>query len=265
VLHRILDRVPVNDVAHGFVPGRSALTGAWDHVQARTVVRFDLEAFFASIPASRVYGRFRILGYAEPVAHVLTGLTTHVTPLLVLRTMPDGGTADELFRLRRNLSQAHLPQGAPTSPALANLCAHGLDRRLEGLARAVGATFTRYADDLTFSSVFGLDPTALAGSVRRIAEEEGFLLNPAKTRVRGQGTRQLVTGLVVNERPNVPREEFDRLKAVLHNCVVHGPESQNRAAHPDFRAHLEGRVGRVEFVNPAKGQRLRRSFEQIPW
>jgi RNA-directed DNA polymerase len=265
VLHEILDRVPAHDVAHGFVPGRSALTGAWDHVQARTVARFDLEGFFASIPASRVYGRFRLMGYAEPVAHVLTGLTTHVTPLTVLRTMPDGGAADARFRLRRNLSQAHLPQGAPTSPALANLCAHAVDRRLDGLARAVGATFTRYADDLTFSSTAGLDPTALARSVSRIVADEGFVLNPAKTRTRGRGARQLVTGLVVNDHPNVPRDEFDRLKAVLHNCVVHGAASQNRAAHPDFRAHLEGRVSRVEFVNPAKGQRLRRSFERIPW
>lgn len=265
LLHRVLARFPVHDAAHGFVPGRSALTGAWDHVQARTVVRFDLEGFFAAVPAARVFGLFRQTGYAEPVAHVLTGLVTHVTPFTVLRTMPAGGSPDERHRLRRNLSRAHLPQGAPTSPALANLVALGLDRRLAGWARATGATYTRYADDLTFSSIDGIDPRRLERAVAGIAEDEGFRLNLAKTRVRGAGARQLVTGLVVNERPNVPREEFDRLKAVLHNCVQHGPDGQNREGHPDFRAHLQGRVARVEAVNPAKGRRLRSSLDAIAW
>nr|WP_246315317.1 reverse transcriptase family protein [Kineococcus aurantiacus] len=265
VLHEVLDRFPVHDAAHGFVPGRSPVTGAWDHVLARTVVRFDLEGFFASVPAARVHGTFRSTGYPEPVAHLLTGLVTHVTPLRDLRAMPDGGSAEARHRLRRNLSHAHLPQGAPTSPALANLCARGLDARLDGLARVLGATFTRYADDLTFSSTTGLDPVRLHRAVRAVVADEGFTLNPAKTRVRGAGSRQVVTGLVVNERPNVPREEFDRLKAVLHNCVRHGPTSQDREGHRDFRAHLLARVARVESVNPAKGRRLRRSFEQIAW
>jgi hypothetical protein len=265
VLHEVLARFPVHDAAHGFVPGRSPLTGAWDHVLARTVVRFDLEGFFASVVAGRVFGVFRQTGYPEPVAHLLTGLTTHVTPLAVLREMPEGGAGDERHRLRRHLSRAHLPQGAPTSPALANLVALGLDRRLAGLARSLGATCTRYADDLTFSSVDGLDPDRLHRAVARIAADEGFRLNEAKTRVRGSGARQVVTGLVVNERPNVPREEFDRLKATLHNCVRHGPDGQNRDGHPDFRAHLLGRVARVESVNPAKGRRLRSSFDAIAW
>ncbi|WP_432541547.1 reverse transcriptase family protein [Kineococcus sp. SYSU DK002] len=265
VLREVLDRFEVHDAVHGFTAGRSALTGAREHVGARTVVRFDLEGFFASVPASAVHGCFRSTGYPEPVAHLLTGLVTHVTPWRDLRTMPDGGSPEERFRLRRNLSRAHLPQGAPTSPALANLCARGLDRRLAGLARSVGATFTRYADDLTFSSPTGLHPDRLRRAVEAVVTDEGFTLNPAKTRVRGAGSRQVVTGLVVNERPNVPREEFDRLKAVLHNCVQHGPGTQDRDGHPDFRAHLLARVSRVEHVNPAKGRRLRRSFERIRW
>ncbi|MEZ0164821.1 reverse transcriptase family protein [Kineococcus sp. LSe6-4] len=265
VLHRVLARFPVHEAAHGFVPGRSPLTGAAQHVRARTVVRFDLEGFFTAVPAGRVFGVFRQGGYPEPVAHVLTGLLTHVTPLTVLRAMPAGGSGDERYRLRRNLSRAHLPQGAPTSPALANLVALGLDRRLAGWARAAGLTYTRYADDLTFSCADGLDPRRLQRAVAAIAADEGFALNPAKTRVRGAGARQLVTGLVVNEHPNVPREEFDRLKAVLHHCVRHGPDGQDREGHPDFRAHLLGRIARVEAVNPAKGRRLRERFDAIAW
>ena len=80
-----------------------------------------------------------------------------------------------------------------------------------------------------------------------------------------QGVRQYLAGLVANERINVPRPDFDRLKAILTNCARLGPASQNRQGHPNFRAHLEGRVAFVESVNPQKGVRLRRLFESIDW
>ena len=86
-----------------------------------------------------------------------------------------------------------------------------------------------------------------------------------KTRIMRQGVRQHLAGLVANQRMNVIRADFDRLKAILTNCVRLGPESQNRDDHPSFRSHLEGRVGFVEMVNPARGKRLRAIFEQIPW
>jgi hypothetical protein len=95
--------------------------------------------------------------------------------------------------------------------------------------------------------------------------EEGFPVQHRKTRVMLQGVRQHLAGLVANQRINVRRTDFDRLKATLTNCVRLGPESQNREAHPSFRAHLEGRVGFVESVNPAKGKRLRTIFERIRW
>ena len=80
-----------------------------------------------------------------------------------------------------------------------------------------------------------------------------------------RGVRQRLAGVVANERLNVMRADFDRLKATLTNCVRHGPESQNRDAHPSYRAHLEGRVGFVESINPAKGKRLRAILERIEW
>jgi hypothetical protein len=80
-----------------------------------------------------------------------------------------------------------------------------------------------------------------------------------------QGVRQYLTGLVANQRVNVVRADFDRLKAILHNCVRFGPASQNRDNHADFRAHLIGRLNFVEMINPEKGARLRRTFEQILW
>lgn len=267
LLREVLNGVPVHPAAHGFVAGRSAVTGASAHTGAPVVARFDLSSFFATVTAPNVYGRFRGLGYPEAVAHALTGLTTHRAPVHVLSAMPPGGSPGDRTAVRLWWSAAHLPQGAPTSPALANLCAAGLDRRLAGLARALDATFTRYADDLTFSGGTALRDGSqrLERAVVAIAAEEGFTVNPAKTVLRGAGSRQVVTGIVVNERPNVARDEFDRLKALLHNCVVHGPGTQDRQGHPDFRGHLAGRVGWFEAVNPEKARRLRERFDAIVW
>lgn len=265
LLRAVLRPVPVHPAAHGFVPGRSAVTGARRHTGAAVVVRFDLAAFFATVTAPAVYGRFRALGYPEAVAHALTGLTTHRTPVHVLSGLPPGGSPADRTAARLWWSAAHLPQGAPTSPALANLCATGLDRRLTGLARALDATCTRYADDLTFSGGPALAAGRLERAVAAIAADEGFTLNPAKTLVRGAGARQVVTGIVVNDHPAVPREEFDRFKALLHNCVVHGPRTQDREGHRDFRGHLAGRLGWFEAVDPVRARRLRERFDAIAW
>jgi hypothetical protein len=99
--------------------------------------------------------------------------------------------------------------------------------------------------------------------VAAVLLEEGVAAHYRKTRIMRQGVRQHLAGLVANRRVNVRRSDFDQLKAILTNCTRHGPETQNRAEHPQFRLHLEGRVGFVEMVNPEKGKRLRRIFEQI--
>ena len=90
-------------------------------------------------------------------------------------------------------------------------------------------------------------------------------MNHRKTRVMRQGVRQYLAGLVANQRVNIVRADFDRLKATLTNCVRLGPETQNRDAHPSFRSHLHGRVGFVEMINPVKGKRLRAIFDRICW
>jgi hypothetical protein len=101
--------------------------------------------------------------------------------------------------------------------------------------------------------------------VGAIALEEGYRLNHRKTRVMAAGQRQELCGLVINRRPNVPRAEYDSLKALLFNAGRLGPDSQNRDGHPHFRAHLEGRVAWVASIHPARGARLRALFERIAW
>jgi hypothetical protein len=271
LLHEILDRVPVHDAAHGFVAGRSVHTYAAPHVGRDIVVHLDLEAFFASITAGRVFGVLRTAGYPEAVAHCLTGLVTTVVPQTVRSAAPEALRDNDISTRRRLLTQLatpHLPQGSPTSPALANLVAYLLDARLARLARMSDAAYTRYADDLAFS-LSGPDAARrarrLVDKARSVVRAEGFLVNESKTRLTRNSQRQRLCGVVVNERAGVTRRDRDELRALLHNCELHGPESQNRGQHSDFRAHLTGRVAWVSAVNPQQGERLRAQLDQISW
>jgi len=272
ILAGILDKIPAHPAAHGFLRGRSIKTFVAPHVGQRVVLRMDLQDFFPSIAGARIQALFRTMGYPESVANLLGGICTNVTPADVWKAAARReGALDipalQLREARALYSRPHLPQGAPTSPALANLCAYRVDCRLAGLAKAVGAEYTRYADDLAFSGgeAFARCVERFATHVAAILQEEGFRVHHRKTRVMRQGVRQHLAGLVANRRMNVMRADFDRLKAILTNCVRLGPNSQNRDAHPYFRAHLEGRVGFVEAINPGKGRRLRAVFEQIKW
>jgi hypothetical protein len=131
----------------------------------------------------------------------------------------------------------------------------------------MGAVYSRYADDLVFSGGAILERAMdrFHVQVAAIALEEGFRVNTRKTRMMRAGTRQQVTGIVVNRHPNVGRQEFDNLKATLTNCVRHGPASQNREGRADFRAYLGGRVSYVAMVNQARGQRLKLLMDKIRW
>lgn len=270
LLHEILDHIPAHDAAHGFTRGRSVITHADRHCGRRAVLRLDLKDFFASITAARVYGIFRTVGYTPAVAHVLTGLGTNTTPQAVWRAVPsatDPRLIQPQFWLGRQLATPHLPQGAPTSPALANLAAFGLDRRLTGLAASHGFGYSRYADDLTFSASGGrraLD-SGFQRLVARIARAEGFALNEAKSALRSAAGRQTVCGVVVNVRPNIVRAEYDQLKAILHNTARHGPHTQNRAGVADLQAHLRGRIAWVSSLHPERGEKLRQRYAQIDW
>lgn len=271
LLREILERIPVHPAAHGFRRGHSALTYASAHTHRRVVVHLDLEDFFVSVTAGRVFAVFRRCGYPEPVAHLLTGLVTNSVPAAVRSAAPPPASPAPRVahhRMGRRLASPHLPQGAPTSPVLANLAAFRLDRRLTGLAAATGTTYLRYADDLAFSAASphgSADVRRLVELVARIASEEGFGINPAKTTVRRSGQRQRLAGVVVNDGPNVDRRQYETLKATIHNAARHGPAAQNRASHPNFREHLLGRISWVAHLNPTRGERLRAAFSHIDW
>ena len=185
ILRAILDRIPAHGAAHGFCHGRSIVTAAEPHRGQEVVIRIDLETFFTTVSAGRVYGLFRLAGYPEPVAHTLTGLCTTITPTAVLRDAPTAPPygVDKRRRMLQALREPHLPQGSPTSPALANLIAYGLDRRLSGLAAKLDATYTRYADDLIFSGPhdLGRRSESVVALVRTIAADEGFRVHEGES------------------------------------------------------------------------------------
>jgi hypothetical protein len=261
VARRVLARIPVHPAAHGYVRGRSPHTLAAEHAGREMVVRVDVEGFFTRIGPARIAGLFRAAGYPAAVAQVLAGMLVTSTPRAVLRRAP-GPPGETRRRLLDRLALPHLPQGPPSSPAVANLLAHALDRRLAGLAAAVGARYGRYADDLVFSGA-ALPVHGLVRRASAIAAEEGFTLRPDKTRIMPAHHRQRVTGLVVNASPAPSRREYDELRALLHNCARTGPEAQNREAHPAFREHLLGRIAWVGAGRPARQARLTALFGAI--
>lgn len=214
ILRNIVERLPIHGAAHGFVPARSILTNAQVHTNSEIVVRIDLKSFFPTVTLRRVRGVFRKAGYREQIATLLALLCTE-SPREVVEH--EGKT----FYVA--LGPRCLPQGAPTSPGITNALCLRLDQRLTGLATKLGWRYTRYADDLTFSLPVGhAGPPRLGGlmgGVARIVEAEGFVIHPDKTVISRAGSRQKVTGLVVNGElgPRVPRKLRRQLRAALHN------------------------------------------------
>ncbi|MCA8919733.1 MAG: RNA-directed DNA polymerase [Planctomycetes bacterium] len=252
---KLIRRLPLNPAAHGFRRSHDVLSGASVHVARSVVISVDIEAFFPSLTFRRVSGFLRSIGYSRGIATALANLMT-IRPCNVAGI---GRTADTRY--------PQLPQGAPTSPGIANAICWRMDKRLSALARKFGGDYTRYADDLTFS---GFDEMAkgagrLLQLVRKIVKTEGLALNEKKTRIMRKGRQQRVTGVVVNQQTNVSRREFDKLKAILHNCIKHGPGGQNRESVPDFKEHLRGRIAHISHIGPERGRKLKAMFDQIRW
>jgi RNA-directed DNA polymerase len=267
ILREILDAIPVHDAAHGFRHRRSIVSCVQGHVGQALVLRMDVADFFPSIAQSRVVGLLMWVGYPEEVARTIGAICTNDTPPHVLDFNPLPLSYQQRRRWDETFRRPHLPQGAPTSPVLANLCAYRLDARLTGLARSADATYTRYADDLIFSGgeSFRRGVRRFRIYVHSVVLEEGFRIVEQKSRIMPRGVRQHAVGIVLNDHPNTPRNQFELLKAILHNAAKFGPQSQNRERHPDFRAHLSGSVAHVETVNPARGRKLRLLFNRINW
>lgn len=265
MLSHVVERLPVHGAAHGFIAGRSILTNARAHQGADVVVKMDIQDFFPSVTWPRVKGLLRKGGLPESTATLLALMATEA-PREVVEFR-----GQTLYVAKGPRS---LPQGAPTSPAVTNALCLRLDKRLAALARRLSFTYTRYADDLTFSWRKASVPKAkrgpdapvavLCARVKEILEAEGFRLHPDKTRVARKGRRQRVTGLVVNEAPEgvpaarVPREVVRQLRAAIHNREQGRPGRKGESL-----AQLKGMAAFIHMTDPAKGRAFLERIEHL--
>jgi retron-type reverse transcriptase len=254
VLDELVARIPVTASAHGFVRGRSIVSNAEPHTGKGVVLNLDLKDFFPSVTYPRVRGALIAHGYPFAVASALALLCTEYD------REPYEHEGVKFFI---SVGPRHLVQGAPTSPALANLVAWRLDKRLTGMASARGYAYTRYADDLTFSGDNEAALAAVRVLAQKIIHDEHFAPNVKKTRIAKQSARQMVTGLVVNDSVATPRKLRKHLRAILHNAETTGLAAQNREERRDYAAYLQGLIAHVHNASPTHAAKLRGALAKV--
>lgn len=216
----ILSRVELHEPCHGFVPGRGIITNATPHLAKQTVLKIDIKDFFHSIPLRRVVASFLELGYPPNVS---------------------------VYLARLCCQHACLPQGGATSPTLSNIISRRLDRRLLGLAKTRNLTYTRYADDITFSG------TQISGHFLMIAErvlnEEGFCVNREKTRFCRSSGKRIVTGLsVASDKLRVPRQYKREVRKKVFYILKYGYFSHVGKLKIRDPFYLDSLLGQLNFI-----------------
>lgn len=214
----------------GFTEERSVVTNALIHTGHHYVFNIDLENFFPSIPQARVWARIQLPPFSFPreVANVVAGLCCHTN-------------ADKTGNV--------LPQGAATSPLLTNAICDKLDRRMRGIAKRFGLHYSRYADDMSFSSMHNVyqEGSEFRMEIKRLIEEQGFKMNDKKTRLHRDGKRQEVTGLTVNQHVNVTRKYVHDIRWILH-CWEKDGYGKAYALFYDYYKRTKGYIKKGEPV-----------------
>ena len=258
VLENLISKVPLHEAAHGFRPDHSIISNATPHQESDLVINLDLKDFFPNITLPRVIGLFKSLGYSPSISTILALICTEPP---VQDAKLDGETWHVATSVR------HLPQGAPTSPTITNLLCRRLDARLTGIAKKHQFTYTRYADDLTFSAKGYQRREAsrkLLWHVRKVIEEEGFIIHPDKLRSMGRGRRQEVTGLTVNKTTGVPREDIRAFRSLLHRLDKNGPQKCTwRGASDRILAKVHGYSSYLHMVDAERYAPLSQKAETL--
>lgn len=269
----ILLRQPVHPASMAFAPKCGPLQNATTHTRARWLVKLDITNFFESVSERQVYRVFRGAGYCALMAFQFTRLCTRVSSSSLKykkrRWKTRGEARYSVFGRNR---MGHLPQGAPTSPMLANLVCCTLDRELEACAEEFGCAYSRYADDVAFSGD-SLDRQVAAELIRRssvILGRYGFCRNRQKTHVATPGSRRIVTGLLVDgEEPKLTREFRELIEVHLYHARTKGITEhclwRKFRSLVGFKAHLDGLITYAEHVDPSFGAKCRSRFDALPW
>jgi hypothetical protein len=218
------------DCVCGFVPGRSIVTNAEKHTNKKFVINLDIKDFFSSITLEKIN---RFLSHKPFSLHRNGYINVIITAL---------STKDNV-----------LPQGAPTSPILSNIVLKNLDYALVMIAKKYKLRYSRYADDLTFSGNGEIDYNSFVNTINQKLIKHGFTLNKNKSRIQYYWQRQLVTGLVVNEKVNVKAEFLSVTRSMLYNWENYGFEKASKKFNEQRRPgdgvfFINVLRGRIDFI-----------------
>lgn len=246
LLDEVFSQIPNHLSSHAYQRGNSIVQCASKHLGARWLVKFDLHDFFGTIEERRVYNLLLSLGYTRLLSFEIARICTRLSG-----SRTDGYQNFERYRTIPSYVVGHqgvLPQGAPTSGALANAIASPLDEKLQNVALSKGMAYTRYSDDLTFSAGPRFDrgqATALIAQVRNIVQDQRFLLHDKKTRIIPPGARPVVLGLLVDSHSVRLRPEYKR-RLTVHIRGVQNNGLENHTTHRGFQSifsfvnHIDG-------------------------
>jgi retron-type reverse transcriptase len=246
ILEKLLYQIPDHESSVGFQPGINIAHNAKVHAGADVVVSIDLQDFFPTVTAPRVFGALKSVGFQKRMAGIITALCTW---------------------------QGALPQGAPTSPRLANMVCYRMDNKIRSYLNRIGWRYTRYADDITMSFRQSDKPDFVLKSVdgivsviRRIIKEEAFQVNENKTKIMRRGRRQWVTGLVANQQPNILKGKFKQVRAAIHKASMLGLQQaaiERGISQVKYAQWVSGNIAFFHMVNPEKTAAMKSQWEEV--
>lgn len=271
LLYNILEHYDLSPNCTGFRKGKSIKHNALPHVNAQLILKVDLLRFFDSIEEKRVFGCFKTMGYNGNLALDFARLCTvqhdknYWDNLQVYEI-------DQLFGNNINFRSRVLPQGAPTSPALANIIASKMDKRFAELGVKLNFAYTRYADDLTFS-IKGDGKLPTLSVIKKIISDEGFILNERKTRYSKRGKPQYVTGLTVSNGVNINKRYRKEIERHIFFCRKFGVEAhltRNKKTlfgfnTISFHDWLFGHLCYIKSVNEKAYEKMFEEYKKVNW
>ncbi|MGX7345450.1 reverse transcriptase domain-containing protein [Acetobacter pasteurianus] len=272
---QILSKLAVHRASFAFAPKSSIKKCAQQHCGARWLIKLDISDFFGSINEIQVYRVFLKAGYAPLVAFELTRICTYAPPgnkrydraeWLAWRAY------NKIFDYE-SFNIGYLPQGAPTSPMLSNLIMWDFDKKISLLATKAGLTYTRYSDDLTFSTRNDFDRTRAVALIREVAfclRGVGLSINNSKTKIVPPGARKVVLGLLVDgSKPRLTRKFRDHLRQHVYYLEKFGPEAHRNARKFDsvsgMYRHIRGLIDFSKSIDDVFAAEMRAKFDNVQW
>ncbi len=229
ILVNILNKLRVSSSCKGFEKGSSTADNVKPHKGATAILTLDLKDFFLTIKRNQIYSIFKTIGYNTIISAILTKLCTF---------------------------EGALPQGSPCSPKLANLSAWTLDIRIQGYVGKRGITYTRYADDMSFSALSPSKIVKIIPMITSIITNENFEVNPAKTRIAGPARAKKVTGLIItDDKYRIGKQKYKELRSKIYHLTLPDEQANIRLLHEVN--------GWLAYLNSIDKKRLHKAHEYI--